>query len=119
MAMATRGKEVHRAITCSNQKKDKEQVVEENDTMEIEMPGATQAKRGQGEKSSRKFSKRPRSISRGLTPIPNDFWLGFLILEKLYNERGSSLAPTYAIMGSVVDKVKEGFTQIEAKKYTW
>ena len=116
MANATRGREVHRAITSSNQKKDKEQGIEEDDTMEIETPRAAQAKRGQGEKSSRKNCKRPRSVSRGLTPIPNDFWLGFLALEKLYNERGSSLASTCAIMGSVADEVKEGFIQIEAEE---
>ena len=78
----------------------------DNDTMEIEIPRDTQAKRGQSDKSSGKNTKRPRTASRGLTPIPNGFWLDLLTLEKLYIERGAPLAPTCIIMESIVDKVE-------------
>ena len=84
--------------------------------MEIETPGASVTKRDQGEKSSGKNTKRARSTSRGIAPIPTASWLGFVALEKLSIERGAPIAPTCIISGSVVDKVKDGLAQVEAKE---
>ena len=113
ITMATRGREVHIAIIGSNQKG--KEVAQEEDTMEIETSGAILTKRNQGDKSSGKNTKRAKSVSRGIAPIPTAFWLGFVALEKLYIERGVPLAPTCIITGSVADKIKGGLTQIGAE----
>lgn len=115
MAMATRGREVHRAITGSNQK-DKE-IAQDDDIMEVETPGATLTKRNKREKSSGKNTKRARSISRGIAPIPTAFWLGFVALEKLYVERGAPVAPVCVISRSVADKVKVDLHRLRQKRY--
>ena len=39
-----------------------------------------------------------------------------MALKKLYIERGAPIAPTCIILGSIVDKVKGGLTQIEAEE---
>ena len=56
MAMATREKEVHRAITGSNPKG--KEITQDEDSMEIEMPVATLTKRNQGDTSISKNKKR-------------------------------------------------------------
>ena len=114
MAIATREREVHRAIIGSNQKG--KEVAQEEDTMEIKTLGATLTKRNQGDKSSGKNTKRTKSVSRSIAPIPTTFWLGFVTLEKLYIEKGAPLAPTCIITRSVADKIKGGLTQIEAEE---
>ena len=69
--MATRGREVQRAITSSNQKS--KDVAQEEDTMEIETLGAILTKRNQRDKSSGKNTNRARNVSRGIAPIPTTF----------------------------------------------
>ena len=76
MAMATRGREVHREITGSNQKG--KEVAQEEDVMELETPNATLSKRNQGEKNSGKNTKRARGMSRRIALVPIAFWLSFV-----------------------------------------
>ena len=104
MAMATKRREVHRAISSSNQK-GKEIAHDDNHTMEIETPRVMQTKKNQGDFSIGKNTKRVRSVSRDLILMPNAFWLGFLALEKFYIEIGAPLAPTCIITRNIANKI--------------
>ena len=69
MAMATRRRKVLRAIIGSNQKG--KETIQDDDIMEVETPGAAWTKGNQGEKSSGKNTKRAKSMSKGIAPIPS------------------------------------------------